>query len=188
MKILIFLLLLAPAGSVGAQTKPNRDMKDQNYTISFPVNKSPEVVFAAINNVKGWWSEQIDGHTDHLNAEFDYHYKDVHRCKIRITEFIPGKKVTWLVLQNHFNFTKDATEWTGTKIVFEISQQGDKTQLTFTHVGLVPAYECFNICSDAWANYISGSLKSLIETGKGKPNPYETAIKKAEALKGGRNE
>jgi hypothetical protein len=66
---------------------------------------------------------------------------------------------------------------------FEICKEGDKTQLTFTHIGLVPEYECYNICTDSWGNYIKGSLKSLIETGKGNPNPYEPSIINAETLK-----
>ncbi|MGN8070508.1 SRPBCC domain-containing protein [Mucilaginibacter sp. SG564] len=163
-------------------------MPKQDYTTSFLVNQSPEQVFNAVNNVRGWWSEQIDGPTDKLNAEFNYHYKEVHRCKMKITEFVPGKKVVWLVVDNHFDFTKDKTEWKGTQIVFEIAKKGDKTQLTFTHIGLVPAYECYNICSDAWGNYINGSLKALIETGKGKPNPYIPAINSAETLKGGQHD
>ncbi|MDB5088416.1 MAG: ATPase [Mucilaginibacter sp.] len=163
-------------------------MQKQDYTTTFQVDQSPEQVFEAINNVRGWWSEQIDGPTDKLNAEFNYHYKDVHRCKLKITEFIPGKKVVWLVLENKFDFTKNKAEWTDTKISFDIVQKNGKTLLIFTHFGLVPAYECYQICSDAWGNYITGSLKSLIETGKGKPNPYIPAINNAEALKGGQHE
>ena len=163
-------------------------MSTQDYTITFLVGNSPGQVFEAINNVRGWWSEQIDGPTDKLNAEFNYHYKDVHRCKLKIVEFIPGKRVVWLVLENKFDFTKDKTEWTGTKICFDISQKDGKTQLLFTHVGLVPAYECYQICADAWGNYVRGSLKSLIETGKGQPNPYEPAINSTKTMKGVKHE
>src|ERR1041385_4126079 len=90
-----------------------------------------------------WWSEEIEGSTDKLNAEFRYHYEDVHRCKIKIIEFIPNEKVVWLVFDNYFKFTKDKSEWTGTKIIFKISEKDGKTQLHFTHLGLVPEYECF---------------------------------------------
>jgi len=165
----------------------NKTMTTQDYTTTFQVDQSPEQVFTAINNVRGWWSEQIDGPTDQLNAEFSYHYKEVHRCKMKIVEFIPGKKVVWLVEENHFDFTKDKTEWKGTKISFEIFEKDGKTQLIFTHIGLVPAYECYKICSDAWGNYINGSLKNLIEKGKGQPNPYIRAINSAEELKGGQH-
>jgi hypothetical protein len=88
---------------------------------------------------------------------------------MRLVEVIPGKKLVWLVLDNFFNFTEDKSEWKGTKVTFEIS----KTEIHFTHQGLVPQYECFNLCSNAWGSYINGSLRSLIETGKGRPNPKE---------------
>ena len=63
----------------------------------------------------------------------------------KITEFVPGRKIVWHVLQNYFNFVKDTTEWTGTDVVFEIAKQGDQTAPRFTHVGLTPAEECYGL-------------------------------------------
>jgi hypothetical protein len=153
--------------------KRRTTMKGQNFATSFTVDQTPEEAFAAINNVRGWWSEEIEGSTDKLGAEWTYRYKDVHVCKMKITELIPGKKVVWHVLDNHFNFTQDKTEWTGTQVTFEISKNANKTEIHFTHLGLVPEYECFDICSNAWGSYVNGSLRSLIATGKGKPNAKE---------------
>src|SRR5688572_18666889 len=95
----------------------------KDFTTTIQVNETPNEVFNAINNVRGWWSEEIDGSTDQLNAEFRYHYKDVHYCKMRIIEMIPGKKVVWLVLDNYFNFVQDQAEWKNTKAVFEIAEK-----------------------------------------------------------------
>jgi len=145
-------------------------MATSDFTTTLLVDQTPETVFNAINNVRGWWSEEIEGSTGKLNDEFKYHYEDVHRCKIKLIEVSPNEKVVWLVLENYFKFTKDKSEWTGTKIIFEISKKDDKTQIRFTHLGLVPEYECFEICRDAWSNYIHNSLRSLITTGKGQPN------------------
>jgi hypothetical protein len=92
---------------------------------------------------------------------------------MKLIEVIPHKKAVWLVVDNYFNFTEDKSEWKGTKIIFEISQKGDKSEIRFTHLGLVPEYECFNVCSNAWGSYINGSLRSLIITGKGHPNQKE---------------
>jgi regulatory protein YycH of two-component signal transduction system YycFG len=155
---------------------------NQNYTTIFTVDQTPEEAFAAINNVRGWWSEEIDGDTDKLGAEFKYHYQDVHHCTIKITEFIAGKKVVWHVLDNYFNFVRDKTEWTGTDIVFEIAQKGDKAEVHFTHIGLVPAYECYDVCSNAWGSYITSSLRNLITTGKGQPNPIEEVVSQARQM------
>jgi hypothetical protein len=145
-------------------------MKSQNYTASFMVDQSPKEVFDAINNPRVWWSQAIDGDTDKLGAEFKYHYQDIHRCEFKITEFVPGRKVVWHVLDNYFNFVKDRSEWKGTDVVFEIFRKGDSTEVRFTHVGLVPAYECYEVRSDAWRSYINDSLRSLITTGEGQPN------------------
>ena len=134
---------------------------DKDFTLMFRVENSPEEVFNAINNVRGWWSQAVEGETDRLGAEFRYRYQDVHRATIRITEFVPGRKVVWHVVENYFNFVKDKSEWTGTDIVFEINPQGDTSELRFTHVGLVPDYECYSVCSDAWSSYIAGSLRNL---------------------------
>ena len=74
------------------------------------------------------------------------------------------------MLDNYFKFTKDKNEWIGTKIVFDISQKDGQTAATFTHEGLVPQYECFEICREAWTNYIKYSLRNLITTGQGQPS------------------
>jgi len=145
-------------------------MTTKDFTTTILVDNTPEEVFNAINNVRGWWSEEIDGSTDKLNSEFDYHYEDVHRCKIKIIELVPNKKVVWSVLDNYFKFTKDKSEWKGTKIIFEIAEKDNKTEMRFTHQGLVPAYECYEICRDAWTGYIQKSLRNFITTGKGQPN------------------
>jgi uncharacterized protein YndB with AHSA1/START domain len=146
-----------------------RIMKKKDFSTTFLVDQSPEEVFDAIKNVPGWWSEEIDGSTDKLGAEFKFHYKDFHRSTQKITEFVPGKKVVWHVSEAKLNFVKNKTEWTGTDVVFEINRKGKKTELRFTHVGLVPAFECYGDCSGAWGLYINDSLRSLITKGKGQP-------------------
>jgi len=151
-------------------------METQNFTTSFLVDQTPGDVFNAINNVRGWWSGEIEGNTEKLNDEFNYHYKDMHSCTMKLVEVIPGEKVVWLVLDNYFSFTKDKSEWKGTKVIFDISRQGDKTRLQFTHLGLVPSYECYDACVNGWTQYIQHSLPQLIATGKGQPNSKEKAF------------
>jgi len=141
-----------------------------DFTTTIIVDQSPQQVFEAITNVRGWWSEEIEGNSAKQNDEFDYHYEDIHRCKIKLIEVIPNQKIVWFVEENYFNFTQDKTEWTGTKPTFEIIEKEGKTELRFTHFGLNSKYECFEICQGAWTNYIQNSLKKLIETGKGEPN------------------
>jgi hypothetical protein len=149
-------------------------MTNQNFTTAFLVDQTPKEAFDAINDLRGWWSGEIDGNTAKLGDEFTYRYRDVHRTKQRLIEVVPNEKVVWLVLDAYLNFTEDKTEWTGTKVIFEIAKKGDKTEVRFTHEGLVPKFECFDACSSAWSSYVNGSLRNLIATGKGSPNAKET--------------
>ncbi len=155
---------------------------DHNYTTTFLVDQSPEEAFAGINNVRGWWSEEVEGDTTKPGAEFKYHYKDVHRATFKITESVPGKKVVWHVMDNYFNFVGDKNEWVGNDMVFEIANKGNQTEVHFTQVGLVPEYECYEVCSNAWGSYISQSLRDLISTGKGQPNPIEAVVNQAQQM------
>lgn len=141
-----------------------------SYTTSFTVDRTPAEVFTAVTNVRGWWSEEIEGGTTAAGDEFDYHMRDLHRCRIRVTEVEPDRKVTWLVLDNHFAFTTDKTEWIGTTVTFEIAETAEGTEVTFTHHGLVSEYECYDVCVNAWGFYVRTSLPELITTGAGRPN------------------
>jgi hypothetical protein len=145
-------------------------MNKQDFTVAIVVDATPREVFDAVNDVRGWWSEEIDGRTDQLGAEFKFHYKDLHRTTHKITELVPGKRVVWKTVESYIGFVEDKKEWDGTEVVFDITRQGDKTELRFTHVGLVPAVECYGKCSGAWGFYIQESLRDLITKGKGQPN------------------
>jgi hypothetical protein len=139
---------------------------NSNYTTLFTVDQSPEAAFAAIIEPRAWWSGEFEGNSGKLGDVFTYRYKDLHYSKQQVTEMIPGKRVAWLVLEGTLNFVADKTEWVGTTITFDIARNGDKTDVVFTHVGLQPAVECFDTCSDAWTSLIQGSLRQLIATGK----------------------
>ena len=143
-------------------------MATENFTTTILVDNSPQEVFSAINHVRGWWQGEIEGSTDKLNDEFTYQMEEMHFSKQKIVEFIPDQKVVWLVTESKLNFVSKKNEWTGTKIIFEISETNNKTKLRFTHLGLFPEFECYGGCSGAWGDLIQKSLFSLITTGKGK--------------------
>lgn len=141
----------------------------EDYTKTFTVEQSPEQVFAAINNVRGWWSQDIDGDTDRLGAVFTFRYKDLHRSTHEITELVEGNKVVWHIADATINFVRDKSEWNGTDVEFVIRKRAGRTEVRFTHIGLVPKIECYGDCSGAWAFHLD-SLRKLIETGAGEPN------------------
>jgi hypothetical protein len=140
-------------------------MTSNSLTITIDVDRAPAEVFAAITDTRGWWTGDIDGPTDQLGAEFTYRYEDAHRSTQRITELIPGERVTWHVVDAHLAFASDPTEWTGTDIIFDIAPTSAGSAVRFTHVGLVPGRECFTDCASAWRYYIATSLRVHIIDG-----------------------
>jgi hypothetical protein len=144
----------------------------QNFTTEFTVEQTPEQALTAINDVRGWWSGNIEGATGELGAEFTYRYEDIHYSKQRITES-SDSRIVWHVLDAYLDFTDDPREWVGSDIVFEVAREADETVVRFSHIGLTPEVECYEKCSSAWGYYINASLKQLITTNQGKPNPAE---------------
>ncbi|MDQ0639313.1 hypothetical protein QF042_002878 [Pedobacter sp. W3I1] len=141
-------------------------METLNFTTAILVDQTPKEVFEAVIAPQKWWSGDFDGNTTNLSDEFTYRYQDLHYSKQHVAELIPDQKVVWLVTESQLNFLEDKSEWTGTKIIFEISQEGDKTRLLFIHQGIHPGIECYNACSTAWGQLINQSLYSLITTGE----------------------
>ena len=137
-------------------------MTKSDFTATFSVDQTPEEVFAAINDVRSWWTGEMDGRTDALGARFTYSHKDIHRTTHEIVELVPGKRVVWRVVSSHLSSFANTHEWDGTDIVFDIAANGDKTDVRFTHVGLAPAVECYDRCSRAWSFFVMDSLKKRI--------------------------
>ena len=155
--------------------------KSQDFTLTFSVDQTPQEAFEAINDVRGWWSGNIDGSTNELGGEFTYRFAKVHFTRQKLTELVPGKRVVWLVVDSDLGFVKDTHEWTGTRVIFDLARKGDMTEVRLTHEGLVPALECYGGCSEGWTTYFRGSLRRLIATGKGRPDAKEKIRNRAKA-------
>lgn len=147
-------------------------MNDQSYSTTFLVDQSPHQVFAAIGNVSDWWSGDVAGDTEKLGGTFTYTVPGVHYSQQKIAELIPGTKVVWHVTDAELTFVKDKREWKGTDLIFEIAPKAGKTEVRFTHRGLVPDFECHEACSNAWGLLVGGNLRNFIITGKTQPSPW----------------
>ena len=152
-------------------------MSNTHFNIIFVVDQSPNEVFNAIRNISKWWTENVNGKSLSLDDEFTVQFEDMHFSRQRLIEVIPSKKIVWLVTDSKLSWLENKQEWTDTKIVFEIYNHDNRTQLRFTHIGLIPKAECYDDCSSAWTQYIRSSLFKLITTGKGYPEQRQHAIK-----------
>jgi uncharacterized protein YndB with AHSA1/START domain len=154
--------------------KKIKKMETSDFTLTLLVDQSPKEVFNAIKNVRGWWSglysEEFEGRTDKLDEEFTFRAGEgAHYSNQKLKEIIPDKKLVWLVTDSNLTFLENKTEWTGTKIIFEISKKGNKTQIRFTHEGLVPEVECYDSCAPALTQYLKEKLRNVISKGKEAP-------------------
>jgi uncharacterized protein YndB with AHSA1/START domain len=147
-------------------------MTDRDYTLDLVVDASPSAVFRAITHVRGWWSGDITGATDRLGAEFSYRVPGIHFSRQRITALVPGSTVEWLVIESDLAHAQPRTEWTGTRIRFDLTPDGDRTRLRFTHAGLAAELACYESCSGAWALLLRGNLRALAATGEDQPDAF----------------
>jgi hypothetical protein len=144
-------------------------MKTKDFTLALLTDQTPQKVFKTIHKVRDWWSgyysEEIKGNTENLNDEFSFRAGGgAHYSKHKLVEVIPDKKVVWLTTDSDLTFIEKRDEWTGTKVIFEISKKANKTQLTFIHQGLTPSVECYEACAPVWTEYLKNKLLPLINS------------------------
>lgn len=146
-------------------------MTTTDFSLTLTTVRTPEEVFKAITNVRGWWSgyysEEIEGGSERPGDEFTFRAGDgVHYSKQKLVEVIPDKKLVWLVTESELSFVERKHEWTGTRIIFDIFEKEDRTELVFTHEGLNPDFECYEACAPTWTQYLQNKLLPLINSAK----------------------
>jgi hypothetical protein len=140
-------------------------MEKTNYTVTIEVERSPNDVFNHVINPSKWWPEDFEGESIKLNSEFVFKTGDSHYSKNKVIEFVPNKKVVWLTtgsIRKTDNF-----DWTGTKMIFELTPKDGHTLLTFTYDGVVLENESdrlVQICDMT----VKEMLYNFIINGKGK--------------------
>ncbi len=65
--MLTCLFALSFTSSLAQNHLKEQKMATQDFTATLLVDQSPKEVFDAITNVRGWWSEEIEGNTSKLN-------------------------------------------------------------------------------------------------------------------------
>src|ERR1019366_7060869 len=106
-------------------------MSDHDFTTTVSVGQTPHEAYSAILNVDGRWTGSNEGKCDEVGDEFIHRDGEAHYCKLRVTGLAPNKRVTWLVLDNHFTFVENQDEWKDTQITFEIAAAEGQTQVRF---------------------------------------------------------
>lgn len=134
------------------------------FTAAVPAAKA----FDGISQVSNWWATHIEGQTKGLGSIFTVRFGETF-VTFTITDYQPNTKIVWTVTDCFLHWQNDKTEWTGTKLVWELTDHGKLTEVAFTHVGLRPEVECFDMCVKGWDGHVSGSLYKLLTQGQGAP-------------------
>jgi hypothetical protein len=143
----------------------NKNYITANYTVEIEVEKSPNDVFNNLINLKKWWPEDFEGEDIKLNSEFIFTTGDSHYSKNKVIEFVPNEKLVWLATESIRK--TDNFDWTGTKMIFELTPKDNYTIVKFTYDGVVLENE-----SDRLVQICDMTLKEMfykfISNGKGK--------------------
>ncbi|RTL60454.1 MAG: SRPBCC domain-containing protein [Sphingobacteriales bacterium] len=148
----------------------------ESFTTSIEIINTPEEVFNCITEVTKWWSKDFEGNSKNLNDEFVIHHPNQHYSKQKLIEVIANKKIVWLVTESELNWLKNnKSEWTNTKMFFELTTRDNKTSLHFTHYGLIPEMECYAMCEKGWTMIIKSWLLHFITYGTESPEMTKAA-------------
>ena len=144
-------------------------MEKKNYHRTITVKASAEEAMKKISQVNLWWAKDFSGKAEKLDDKFTVRFGETF-VDFKISELVPNKKVVWKVADCNLHSFKDKKEWNNTDVVFEISSANNSTNIDFTHVGLVPGVECYDVCEKGWDSYATGSLVKFLNEGKGQPS------------------
>jgi uncharacterized protein YndB with AHSA1/START domain len=139
-----------------------------SLTQTFEVSQSPQFVMTRLKDVSKWWGgPDLAGRTVEVGDEFTVTHRDAHYSKQKVIEVVPDRRIVWLVTESRLNWLqKDKSEWTGTRMIFEITAENDSTTLRFTHEGLTPSKESYAKCAEGWSMVIMEWLFDFITKNK----------------------
>ncbi|HVK25914.1 MAG TPA: SRPBCC domain-containing protein [Actinokineospora sp.] len=134
------------------------------------IKSSAAEVYPALTTAEGlagWWATDTQGDGGAPGGVLQFRFGP-GGIDMKVVELDPGKRVVWEVVDG-------PEEWIGTTVDFRLEEVDDFTNVLFHHQGWKEPVEFMHHCSTKWAVYLV-SLKSLVETGKGAPDPYDIKI------------
>jgi uncharacterized protein YndB with AHSA1/START domain len=134
------------------------------------IRSSVAEVYTALTTAEGlagWWTTDAQGDGDDVGGVLQFRF-GAGGFDMKVLELDPGKRVLWEVVAG-------PDEWIGTQVDWKLEQVDDYAIVLFHHRGWKEPVEFMHHCSTKWAIFLM-SLKSLIETGKGAPDPHDVKI------------
>lgn len=133
------------------------------------IKSSPEETYKALctrEGLAGWWTPDTQGQSE-VGGVLRFRF-GAGGFDMKVMELQPGKRVVWTVVAG-------PEEWVGTKVRWDLKAEGAYTIVLFKHEGWREPVEFMHHCSTKWAVFLL-SLKQLLETGHGAPDPDDVKI------------
>ncbi|WP_068279860.1 SRPBCC family protein [Aldersonia kunmingensis] len=127
-------------------------------------------VYSALTTADGlsrWWASNTTGSGDSLGGELQFRFME-GGFDMKVLELAPNEHVLWEVIDG-------PEEWIGTRIDWKLTRADDFTVVLFQHQGWEQPVEFMYHCSTKWAAFLL-SLKSLLESGQGAPDPNDLVL------------
>src|SRR4051812_12204328 len=139
------------------------------------IRSSPNEVYKTLttrDGLAGWWTNNTQGEGNKVGGTIRFRFsiagKEIGGFDMKVLELRPDTGVIWQVIDG-------PQEWIGTKVIFDLKKEGDWTIILFKHQGWKEPVEFMHHCTTKWGIFLM-SLKALLETGKGAPNPNDVQI------------
>lgn len=144
-----------------------------SYTTNVKIKANSETVFNAITqSVQEWWGN-TNSVVSKVGDEFTTSFGKTF-WKFKISKFEPNSRIVWNCIDAkhiHTGYDEIEKEWIGTFVEWNLKERSEnEILLYFTHNGLTSELNCYEICTPAWESFVTQSLKSFVETGRGMPH------------------
>ncbi len=133
-------------------------------------NAPPPRVYGALTSIdklSSWWTRDTKGRSE-VGSVISFRFGERGFFDMKVLELEPARRVVWEVVAG-------PEEWIGTRVIWDLTPEGEGTTLRFKHQGWREPVDFMNHCSTKWASFLF-SLKAQLENGKGAPFPDDFLI------------
>ena len=135
------------------------------------IKASPSELYQALTDVKKlahWWTTETQGESA-VGKKLEFWFYGKLLKEMVVTTLKIDELVRWRATE------RSDPDWVNTEIEWKIFREGDKTFLHLRHSKWREDAKIFPQTSMHWVLFLL-SLKEFVETGKGRPHPYDMPV------------
>lgn len=126
---------------------------DNSYTKTLTVAATPDQVYAALTDpdqVTSWWKATSTTGSGYTGGQLQITFgTEPQPTVLRVLATHRPNLVIWEVTASPL-----VPDWKGTQPTFSMVEVDNGCRLNFTHHGLAPVLECFEMCNIDWGQFL----------------------------------